>query len=144
MAEKFVWSLPGLNKHQFAAFGNLLALRNGGQVEPASVPEDDLDGNESESASEASSLDTRSPAQLSNAVYCRLMMKFLDYLAEFAANRKGGKSVACTAMREAEESVRIWVARNEGFQSIEKQLFEEKLADLLSKISRCDGTSLTD
>lgn len=139
MTDKFVWSLPGLNKHQFAAFGNLLALRNGGQVEPASLLDDVLDGNESENGSEASSVDTDCPGQISNAGHRGLMKKFLDYLAEFAANKKGGKSVACTAMREAEESVIIWIARNEGFQSIEKHLFEENLAYLLSNISGCGG-----
>jgi hypothetical protein len=143
MTDQFVWSLPGLNKHQFAAFGNLLALRSGGQVEPASMPEDIVDGNESETISEASSVDTNCPGQISNAGHGRLTTKFLDYLAEFAANKKGGKSVACTAMREAEESVRIWIARNEGFQSTEKQVFEENLADLLSNMSRYEGASST-
>lgn len=144
MTDKFVWSLPGLNKHQFTAFGNLLALRNGGQVEPASLTEDILDGNESENGSEASSIDTDCPGQISNAGHGGLMRKFLDCLAEFAANKKGGKSVTCTAMREAEESVIIWIARNEGFQSLEKYLFEEKLADLLSNISCCKGILSTD
>jgi len=144
MADKFVWSLPGLDKYRFAAFGNLLALRNGGQVEPASLPENVLDGNESENGSETSSIDTDRPGQISRVSYRKLMRKFLDYLAEFAANKKGGKSVACTAMREAEESVIIWIARNGGFHSIEKQLFEESLADLLSNISCFEGISLTD
>jgi hypothetical protein len=40
MAEDFIWSLRGPNKHHFTAFGNLLALRNGGQVEPASLCEE--------------------------------------------------------------------------------------------------------
>ena len=101
MADKFVWSLPGLNKHEFTAFGNLLALRNGGQVEPTSLPEDVLDGDESENDSEASSIVTNRPGQISNAGHGGLKRKFLDCLAEFAANKKGGRSVACTAMMEA-------------------------------------------
>ena len=104
------------------------------------MPEDIVDGNESETDSEASSIGSNRLGQISNAGNCKMMRKFLDYLAEFAANKKGGKSVACTAMRETEESVTIWIARNEGFQSTDKQLFEENLAELLSNISRCKGT----
>ena len=49
MADRFDWSLPGLNKHHFIAFANLLALQNGGQVEPASLGNKERDTGESDS-----------------------------------------------------------------------------------------------
>ncbi|KAH8807743.1 hypothetical protein F5884DRAFT_881127 [Xylogone sp. PMI_703] len=123
MTDQFVWSLPSLNKHQFIAFGNLLALRNGGQVEPASSFENILDEDESEYDGETSSVHTDRPDYISSKSRSRLK-KFLDCLAEFAATKKGGKSVACAAMGEAEESVTVWIARNEGFRDVENYVLD--------------------
>lgn len=60
--------------------------------------------------------------------------KILDCLAEFAANKKGGKTVACTTMKEDEDEVTLWVARNEGFQQEDTLVFE-KLSNFLSQLS---------
>lgn len=147
MSGNFDWSYPGLNRHHFTAFGNLLALRNGGQVEQlelASFSEDLLPENQPEDGSETSSIDTSRADRISNAGHDVLKRKFLDCLAEFAANKKGGRSVACTSMRESEESVIIWIARNEGFQTMESDLFEGKLANLLTDISCDEGIPSTD
>lgn len=141
MSETFSWSLPGLNRRHFTAFANLLALRNGGQVEPASLRGELSDHENLEDASDASSIDKSRPQRISNSGYNGLKMKFLDCLAEFAANQKGGKSVACSAMREAEESVALWITRNEGFLSSEKPVFDE-IGELLSNISCNEGICL--
>ncbi|KAF8848410.1 hypothetical protein BDZ45DRAFT_810815 [Acephala macrosclerotiorum] len=134
MAEDFIWSLPGLNRHHFTAFGNLLALRNGGQVEPASLREKLLSGEQSDDDSDSGSIDTSRAQPISKSGHDALKRKFLDCLAEFTANRKGGQSVACSAMKEAEDSVTIWITRNEGFQDFEKEVFD-RVADRLSKLS---------
>jgi hypothetical protein len=60
---------------------------------------------------------------ITDSGYRRLKQKFLDCLAEFAANRKGGTAVACSAMRESEDSVSIWIARNERFSEANKPIF---------------------
>lgn len=59
---------------------------------------------------------------------------FLDSLAEFAANKNGGPTVACSAMGEYEDNVIIWVVRNEGFLKGQQDMFNH-MADLLSKVS---------
>ncbi|CZR61330.1 uncharacterized protein PAC_11226 [Phialocephala subalpina] len=116
MSENFEWVCAGsgLIKSEFHALANLLSLRNGGQVEPASLlvdpPED-----EGEADDDNASMDWATVQQLSDSGYQKPKKKFLDCLAEFAANKRGGKSVACTAMKELEDSVAIWISRNTGF-----------------------------
>jgi hypothetical protein len=97
---------------------------------------------ESEIDSDDRSIDTRYPQRISNSGYDGLKRKFLDCLAEFAANSKGGLSVACSAMREAEESLELWIARNEGFRPADQSLFDE-FGNLLSSISSGNGMMLT-
>ncbi|KAI9651661.1 MAG: hypothetical protein M1829_002576 [Trizodia sp. TS-e1964] len=130
MTEGFDWNLPGLDRPLFTALANLLALRNGGQVELASLPDEDLEGNDSGEESNTGSIDTSRAQRISKSRYSRVKRKFLDSLAELAANKKGGHSVACSAMREEENSVTIWIARNEGFQKAD-ELFFQKLSNLL-------------
>ena len=64
----------------------------------------DLDDNED---GDEPSRNTRFAHQISNSGHGRLKRRFLDCLAEFAANRKGGTAVACSAMKEAEDNVII-------------------------------------
>lgn len=52
---------------------------------------------------------------------------------------KSGKTVACTAMKEAEDNVTVWIARNEGFPDQQKPLFS-KLSAMLSSLSCSKGT----
>jgi hypothetical protein len=139
MGERFDWNYPGLNKTHFNALGNLLSLRNGGQVEPAWLPDEMLEEVPEEDDWDAASVDTRKAHQISDSGHNRLKRKFLDCLAEFAANRKNGKTVACTAMKEAEDNVTLWIARNEGFPDQEKPLFHN-LSELLSRLSCNKGT----
>jgi len=141
MASDFIWSLPGLNRHHFTAFSNLLALRNGGQVSPASLREELLLGEQSDNDSDSGSMDTRRAQLISKSGHDALKRRFLDGLAEFAANRKGGQWVACSAMREAEDTVVIWITRNEGFQDFEKEVFDGA-ADCLSRLARSSGMLL--
>jgi hypothetical protein len=142
MAEDFVWSLQGLNKHHFMAFGNLLALCNGGQVEPASLREELLSEEQPDDDSDSGSVDTNRPQPISKPGHDALKRKFLDYLAECAAHKKGGKSVACSVMKEAEESVTIWITRNEGFQDYKKAVFD-RVTKCLSNLS-CGGALLSE
>ncbi|MCJ1382332.1 hypothetical protein MMC17_005445 [Xylographa soralifera] len=135
MSESFDWNYPGLNWSHFHSLANLLSLRNGGQAEPSSlsdtVLEEDWDPNDNGDG-DAPSMDTRFAHQISDSGHGRLKRRFLDCLAEFAANKKGGTAVACSAMKEAEDNVIIWIARNEGFSDVDKPAFdklEKMLAD---------------
>jgi hypothetical protein len=91
MAEDFVWSLQGLNKHHFTTFGNLLVLRDGGQVEPASLREELLSEELSDDESDSGSIDTNRPLPISQSGHDALKRKFLDCLAECAANKEGNR-----------------------------------------------------
>jgi hypothetical protein len=137
MTESFHWSGSGLQKAQFHALANLLSLCNGGQVESASLPDDILEDDYEDD--DSASLDSATVQRLSNSGHDGLKKKFLDCLAEFAANKRGGKTVACTAMREFEDNVTIWIARNDGFL-VEEEVFE-RLSLLLSALS-CNDVKL--
>ncbi|KAF2681846.1 hypothetical protein K458DRAFT_371081 [Lentithecium fluviatile CBS 122367] len=137
MNESFDWNYPGLNWSHFHSLANLLSLRNGGQAEPSSlsdtVLEEDWDPDDNGDG-DAASMDTRLAHQISDSGHGRLKRRFLDGLAEFAANKKGGTAVACSAMKEAEDNVVIWIARNEGFSDVDKPAFD-RLAKLLGSLS---------
>ena len=143
MGEIFDWSYPGLKWSHFHSLANLLSLRNGGQAEPSSLSDTvleegwDSDDNGDE---DAPSIDTRFAHQISDSGHGRLKRRFLDCLAEFAANKKGGTAVACSAMKEAEDNVFIWIARNEGFSDVDKLAFDE-LGKVLGSLSDISGKS---
>ena len=145
MTETFDWNCPGLNWSNFHSLANLLSLRNGGQAEPSSLldpvlqEEEDWDPDDNEDE-DAPSMDTRVAHQISHSGHGRLKRSFLDSLAEFASNKKGGTAVACSAMKEAEDNVVIWITRNEGFSHVDKLVFD-KLGKLLGSLSRNNGTS---
>lgn len=118
MNKKFDWNYPGLDWSRFHSLENLLSLRNGGQAKPSSssdtVLEDDWDlDDDGDGDADTPSIDTRVAHQISDSGHDRLKRRFFDCLAEYAANKKGGTAVACSAMKEAEDSVVIWIARNE-------------------------------
>ncbi|GMF81866.1 unnamed protein product [Aspergillus oryzae] len=96
MNEQFTWTSPNLNQHHFITFANLLALRNGGQVEPASSPHDSEEKEEEEdnpnNTNDADSINTTQVHQISDSGNTKLKRKFLDCLAELAANDKGARS----------------------------------------------------
>ncbi|KAF2443258.1 hypothetical protein P171DRAFT_487209 [Karstenula rhodostoma CBS 690.94] len=106
MNETFNWNHPGLDWCHFHSLANLLSLRNGGQVETSSLSDTVLVEDWS-----------------TDSGHGKLKRKFLDCLAEFAANEKGGTAVACSALKEAEDNFVIWVARNEGFLEVDKPVF---------------------
>ena len=143
MSESFDWNYPGLDWSHFHSLANLLSLRNGGQAEPSTLfdmvleEEWDLDDNED---GDAPSIDTRFAHQISDSGHGKLKRMFLDCLAEFAANRKGGTAVACSAMKEAEDNVIIWISRNEGFADVDKLAFD-RLGKVLSSLFCHSGTS---
>ena len=144
MNESFAWNYPGLDWSHFHSLANLLSLRNGGQAEPSSlsnmVLEEDCYLEDSEDG-DAPSIDTRFAHQISNSGHGRLKRRFLDCLAEFAANRKGATAVACSAMKEAEDNVIIWISRNDGFSDLDKLAFD-RFGKMLSSLSCNSGTSL--
>ncbi|MCJ1316750.1 hypothetical protein MMC15_002071 [Xylographa vitiligo] len=90
-------------------------------------PDDNGDG-------DTPSMDTRFAHQISDSGHGRLERRFLDCLAEFAANKKGGTAVACSATKEAENNVVIWIARNEGFSDVDKPVLD-KLGKVLGSLS---------
>ncbi|KAF2848346.1 hypothetical protein T440DRAFT_491243 [Plenodomus tracheiphilus IPT5] len=131
---------PGLDKTQFHSLANLLSLRNEGQAEPSFlsdvVLEHDWNVSESEDG-HASSMGTHLAHQISSSEHGALKQKSLDCLAEFAANKKGGRAVACSAMEEAVDSVIVWIARNEGFEDVDHPVFY-KLREFLGSLSDSD------
>ncbi|USP80330.1 hypothetical protein yc1106_07604 [Curvularia clavata] len=144
MGETFDWDYPGLNWSHFHSLANLLALRNGGQAEASSlsnaVLDEDYSSDNNDNAG-APSVDTGCADLITDSGHGRLKQKFLDCLAEFAANKKGGTRVACSAMRESKDSVYIWIARNEGFSEAEKPIFTA-LERLLESYSRGEDLRL--
>lgn len=145
MNETFNWDHPGLDWDHFHSLANLLSLRNGGQVEALSLSDalldEDWSSDEEDGHDGIPSEHTVRAQRIADSGHEKLKRRFLDCLAEFAANKKGGTAVACTAMREAEDNVVIWVARNEGFQEVEKPVFE-KLGMTLGSIACDRGTVL--
>ena len=143
MSESFDWKYPGLNWSHFHSLANLLSLRNGGQAERSSfsdtVLEEDWDSDNNGDGN-APSINTRFADEISDSGHGRLKRRFLDCLAEFTANKKGETAVACSAMKEAEDNVVIWIARNEGFSGLDKLVFD-KLGKVLGSLSCNSGTS---
>ncbi|ORX98686.1 hypothetical protein BCR34DRAFT_593143 [Clohesyomyces aquaticus] len=144
MNETFNWDHSGLDFSHFHSLTNLLSLRNGGQAEASSLSDAVLD----EGCSSDEDGDEGTPSEntvrahrIADFGHEKLKRKFLDCLAEFAANKKGGTAVACSAMKEAEGNVVIWVARNEGFSEADKPVFE-KLGMMLGLLAcgRVDQT----
>lgn len=141
MSECFDWTYPGLNHSHFHSLANLLALRNGGQAEPLSSPEIALDADwyfDDAEEAETESIATGFAHKISDSGHEKLKRKFLDCLAEFASNEKGGAGVACSAMKEGEDNVTLWIARNDGFSDTDKVVFNE-LGKMLG--SFCDNDS---
>jgi hypothetical protein len=141
MGETFNWDCPGLNWSHFHSLANLLSLRNGGQAEASSLSDVVLDedySSDNDDDEGAPSVNTTCAHLLANSGHGRLKQKFLDCLAEFAANKKGGTAVACSAMRESEDNVSIWIARNEGFSEADKPVFTV-LESLLESYSHGEG-----
>lgn len=143
MSEVFDWNTSGLNWSHFHSLANLLSLRNGGQAEHSSVTDIVLEEDEQSDDTEdgdTSSVNTGLAQRLSESGHGKLKRRFLDCLAEFAANKKGGIAVACSAMKEAEDNVVIWIARNEGFSDADKLAFD-KFGKTLGSLSCNSGAS---
>ncbi|OGM40065.1 hypothetical protein ABOM_011281 [Aspergillus bombycis] len=154
MVEHFNWaSSPNLNQHHFISFANLLALRNGGQVEPAwslhdfedeeareEEEEEEEEETNPDTAGDANSVNTNQVQQISDSGHSRLKRKFLDCLAELAANDKGARFVACSGMTEGEDEVTVWISRNEGFRDVDYAVFG-RLGGLLAGLGSVDPGS---
>jgi hypothetical protein len=141
MGETFNWDYPGLNWSHFHSLANLLSLRNGGQAEASSLSDTAVDEDYSDDDNDdegAPSVNTIGAHLITDSGHGRLKQKFLDCLAEFAANKKGGTAVACSAMRESEDSVSLWIARNKGFSAADKPIFNV-LQGRLESYSRGEG-----
>ena len=139
MSSGFHWGLSGINQQNFSGLANLLALRNGGQQEPLAedlmnLGDDDL-RLEDEAASDSLSLASARVQIIATSGHGSLKSHFLDRLAELMSRAKGGAHVACTAMREREDDITLWVTRNTGFKAVDKE-FVEKFQAMLQSISR--------
>lgn len=137
MSATFDWGTPGLSKTHFNAFVNLLYLRDGGQIDSASLSNDVL-ADDRDDEWDRASVDTNKPHQISDSGHIKLKRKFLDCLAELVVNKKDGKIVFCTVMKETENDVTIWIIRNEGFHEKDKAFFD-KFSLLLNKLSCGDS-----
>lgn len=138
MSATLDWSNPGLSKAYFNTFANLLYLRDDEQVDSASLSNDVLADDRDDEWNWAS-VDTNKPHQISDSSHIKLKKKFLDCLTELIANKKDGKSVSCTVMKEIENDVTIWITRNERFHEKDKT-FSDKFSLLLSKLS-CEDSA---
>jgi hypothetical protein len=134
MSVDFKWDSPGLNKAEFIALTSLLSMRNGGQLEPLenfdASHDDSSDESEDEAASQSTD-DTTRPRQFTVSSKDNLRRRFLDRFAEALSKKKDARHVACAVMQEQEDRVRIWVARNEGFDQSDSE-FLSKFASCLS------------
>ncbi|KAF7912219.1 uncharacterized protein EAF01_001240 [Botrytis porri] len=135
MIQDFNWNLSGLNKREFTAYANLLALRNDGQVEPVSLGTELSDKNESTTNSDAISIDTSYYDQISDSGYHQLRTKFLDCLAELTANRKGGKYVACSNLPNRIVEEVLW---NEMLAYYEDRLEDTYIPNLRLSLKNCN------
>ena len=102
---------------QVSSLANLLSLRNGGGLDPASV--DDFDELDDQMADDLRSCaDTTAAELLTSNQNDALRQQFLNRLSELLARDKGGSYVSCAALRENETEGRvdIWVARNCGLK----------------------------
>jgi hypothetical protein len=134
MSVDFKWDSPGLNKVEFIALTSLLSMRNGGQLEPLDNFDTSHDDSTDESGDETASQhtdDTTRPRQFTVSSKDILRRRFLDRFAEALAKKKDVRHVACAVMQEQEDRVRIWVARNEGFDQSDSE-FLGKFASCLS------------
>ncbi|EAT78008.1 hypothetical protein SNOG_14468 [Parastagonospora nodorum SN15] len=141
MSLGFDWTYPGLDRSEFHSLANLLSLRNDGQAELSFLSDVVLDQNWNTTGSEdgyALSSDTHVAQQISSSEHEALKQKFLDCLPEFAANKKGGRTVAFTTMAETEDSVTLWIARNSGFEDADYSVFG-RLAKLLGSFADNDA-----
>ena len=93
-------------------------MRNGGQLEPLknfdASHDDSTDEYEDEAASQSTD-DTTRPRQFTVSSKDNLRRQFLDRFAEVLSKKKDACHVACDVMQEQEDRIRIWVARNGGF-----------------------------
>ncbi|TGO25192.1 hypothetical protein BPAE_0085g00120 [Botrytis paeoniae] len=137
MTQDFNWNPPGLNKREFTAYANLLALRNDGQVEPVSLGTELSDENESTTDSDTISIDTSHPTKISDSGYHQLKTKFLDCLAELTANRKGGKYVACSNLPNRIVEEILW---NEMLAYYEDRLEDTYIPNLRLSLKSCNTT----
>jgi hypothetical protein len=124
-------------------FSNLLSLRNGSQAESYSlsgaVLEEDWNFDDDEEEDKRS-VNTNLADRISDSGHTRLKQKFLDCLAGFAANEKGGAAVAYAAMKEGEDHIVIWISRNRGFSDVDKSTFE-KFGKVLGSLGCNKGMS---
>ena len=100
--------------------------------------EPELDSEVDDEDEDSRSVNTALANQISDSGHGKLKKRFLDAVAGFAANKKGGTAVACSAMKEAESDVVIWLARNDGFSNGDRPVFE-KLGEILSCLSYNGG-----
>jgi len=127
MSIKFSWNQDGLNKPLFVSLTNILSLRNGGQLEAQDAFSDDATDATGETSS---STPTTHPATLAGS---ELKPRFLDRLAEVVSCKKAPTHVACAVMKEENNQVTIWVARNDGFVETDI-IFFKRFEELMGKI----------
>lgn len=133
----FKWDSPGLSKAEFLALTSLLSMRNGGQLEPLDNFDTSHDHSTDESEDEVASQytdDTTRPRQFTASSKDNLRRRFLDRFAEVLSKKKDARHVACAVMQEQEDRVRIWVARNEGFDHSD--------SEFLSKFASCFNNNI--
>lgn len=139
MNEGLDWKHHGLDRARFDALATLLHLRHGGQTEPPSR----LDARSCDDVADEGVRDDGDSTKAQTLVDFNpdpLRMSFLDRLAELIADEKGGQKVTATLMTAGVEKVSVFIARNEGFCSREKEFFqylETKLRRIASGSREC-------
>ncbi|KAK2758341.1 hypothetical protein FQN54_004189 [Arachnomyces sp. PD_36] len=132
---RFTWDLPGVNGPEFHALSNALRLRSGGQLEPTTITH--LGAEEEHESDDDAPSDA--PALISDfSAHEHLKKRFLNRLAELAANEKKSGAVACTALRDLGERCVVWAAMNEGYKA-EDGIFFKRVGGMLGRDSGGGG-----
>lgn len=112
----FNWKPPRLNRPRLEAVAKLLYLKDGGQIEEASrfdvLPDT---GDENGSADSRTSLDPLTTTPPGNDYYEKLLIAFLDRLAEIIANVKGGRDISSSLAIAWPDRIDVLVAKTNGF-----------------------------
>lgn len=109
MSTEFHWGLHGLDLSKFMALANCLLMRNSGQV------------------------DQHTTIERTGSKVMRLKRRFLDRFSELASReRHNVMEVTAAILRESDDVIEIWVAKNGGLDAHDLQFsgdFERFMAD---------------
>jgi len=121
--DDFSWDNTGLDEGTFRAISALVSIRNGGQVNLSTA---DTAGAEVQFPRGTSSAERMSE---------EMKRKFLDAISELIAMHGAAAQVSSAALVEDSGEITVVVARNDGFDGVDKAAIIDLFAQL-EKLSR--------